>query len=306
MTGGSAMSARNSLLAAVLACTALLLPITAAAAEAVPRNGSAPGASVAGKPGKFDAPTRIDNKWIPMRPGTRWTYEGSSREDDGKVVPHRIIVTVTNLTKILGGVRTVVSYDEDFSDGELVEAELAFYAQDNDGNVWQFGEYPEEYEDGRFVRAPAWISGLQGARAGIMMPANPESMPSGFAQGWGPAVGWKDRGRLYKLGEKVSVSAGSFDGVLIIAESAAGEKDAEQLKYYAPGVGNIRTGWLGSDDKATEFLDLVKVEQLEGPTLGEARRKALLLEKSAYRRSKDVYAKTPAATLNAGGTGASR
>lgn len=300
------MSARNCILAAVLACTVFSLPVAAAAAEALPRSGAAPGGSVAGKPGNFNTSTRIDNKWAPMRPGTRWTYEGSSREDDGKVVPHRIIVTVTNLTKTLGGVRTVVSYDEDFSDGELVEAELAFYAQDNDGNVWQFGEYPEEYEDGRFVKAPAWISGLQGARAGIMMPANPEAATSDFAQGWGPAVGWKDRGRLYRTGEKVSVPAGSFDGVLVIAESAAGERDAEQLKYYAPGVGNIRTGWLGSDDKATEFLELVKVEQLKGPALAEVHRKALLLEKSAYRRSKDVYVKTPAMTLDGGGTGASR
>ena len=72
-----------------------------------------------------------------MKPGTRWVYEGTSVEDDGKVVPHRIVVTVTDLTKTIGGIRTVVSYDLDHSDGELVEAELAFYAQDDNGNVWQ-------------------------------------------------------------------------------------------------------------------------------------------------------------------------
>ena len=50
--------------------------------------------------GRFAHPTTIDNKWVPMKPGTRWTYEGTSVEDDGKVVPHRIIVTITDLTKV--------------------------------------------------------------------------------------------------------------------------------------------------------------------------------------------------------------
>ena len=106
------------------------------------------------RPGKFTHPTNIDNKWTPMKPGTRWVYEGTSVEDDGKVVPHRIVVTVTDLTKSWAGSGTVVSYDLDHSDGELVEAELAFYAQDDDGNVWQFGEYPEEYR-GRQVHQGA-------------------------------------------------------------------------------------------------------------------------------------------------------
>ncbi|MEA2791527.1 MAG: hypothetical protein QOG73_3933 [Acetobacteraceae bacterium] len=244
-------------------------------------------------PERFAHSNIVDNKWAPMKPGTRWTYEGTSREDDGKIVPHRIIVTVTDLTKTLGGIRTVVSYDLDYSDGELVEAELAFYAQDNFGNVWQFGEYPEEYEDGKFIKAPTWIHGLRGARAGIMMPADPQTGKEGFSEGWGPAVGWKDRGIVYQIGQKVIVPAGVFEGVLVIKESATGEKDAEQLKYYASGTGNVRTGWLGSAAQATETLELVKVEQLDRRALLEVSQKALQLEKAAYKRSKDVYSKTP-------------
>ena len=117
-------------------------------------------------PKNFHRSTNIDNKWLPMKPGMRWVYEGTTVEDDGEVVPHRIEIYVTDLTKIINGVRTVVSYDLDYTDGELEEAELAFYAQDNDGNVWRFGEYPEEYDDGMVVDAPAWIDGLAGARAG--------------------------------------------------------------------------------------------------------------------------------------------
>ena len=256
------------------------------------------------QPGKFTHPTNIDNKWTPMKPGTRWVYEGSSVEDDGKVVPHRIVVTVTDLTKSLGGIRTVVSYDLDHSDGELVEAELAFYAQDDDGNVWLIGEYPEEYEDGKLIKAPTWIHGFKGARAGIIMQAQPRLGTPSFAQGWGPAVGWKDRGVTYQVGQKVSVPAGTYEDVVVIKESAAGEQDAEQLKFYAPGVGNVRTGWIGTGAKTTETLELVRIEQLDAKAMASVRTKALQLEQSAYRRSKDVYAKTQAATaMNAGKTG---
>ena len=254
--------------------------------------------------GKFTHPTNIDNKWTPMKPGTRWVYEGTSVEDDGKVVPHRIVVTVTDLTKVLGGIRTVVSYDLDQSDGEVVEAELAFYAQDDDGNVWQIGEYPEEYEDGKFIKAPTWIHGFKGARAGIMMQAQPRLGTPSFAQGWGPAVGWKDRGVIYQMGQKVSVPAGTYEDVLVIKESAPGEQDAEQLKFYAPGVGNVRTGWTGTGAKTTETLELVGIEQLDAKALALVRTKALQLEQSAFRHSKDVYAKTQNATaVNAGKAG---
>jgi len=256
------------------------------------------------QPGKFTHPTNIDNKWTPMKPGTRWVYEGSSVEDDGKVVPHRIVVTVTDLTKSVGGIRTVVSYDLDHSDGELVEAELAFYAQDDDGNVWLLGEYPEEYEDGKLIKAPTWIHGFKGARAGVIMQAQPQLGTPSFAQGWGPAVGWKDRGATYQVGQKISVPAGTYEGVVVIKESAAGEQDAEQLKFYAPGVGNVRTGWIGTGAKTTETLELVRIEQLDTKAMASVRTKALQLEHSAYRRSKDVYAKTQAATaINAGKTG---
>ena len=96
------------------------------------------------KANAFDSAAGITNKWMPMKPGTQWTYEGSTVEEDGKIVPRRIEVTTTDLTKVVGGVCTTVSYDVDYTDHELVEAEITFYAQDKSGNVWLLGNYPEE------------------------------------------------------------------------------------------------------------------------------------------------------------------
>ena len=240
---------------------------------------------------QFDHSTEITNKWMPMKQGTRWIYEGSTIEEDGKVVPHRIEIAATDLVKSIGGVRAVVTYGVDYTDNELVEAELAFYAQDNSGNVWLLGEYPEEYEDGKLTKAPAWIHGLQAAKAGIMMQAEPRlEMPS-YSEGWAPAAGWTDRGMTYQMGQQVSVPAGTFNDVLVVKESARSEPDAEQLKYYAPGVGNVRVGWIGTK-KVKEGLELIKVEQLDPQMIADIRARALNLEQSAYKHTKNVYAHT--------------
>ena len=240
----------------------------------------------------FVNPTTIDNRWMPLTPGTRFTYEGKTVEDDGSTVPHRVVINVTDCIKTIGGVRSVVTWDLDYSDGELVEAELAFFAQDKDGRVWRMGEYPEEYDGGKFVAAPAWIHGFEDARAGIMMPAGPQPGTPSYSEGWGPAVGWTDRGKVDRIGQTTTVPAGRYTDVIVIAETSASEANAEQLKYYAPGVGNVKVGWRGAGEKTRETLDLTKVERLDAKGMAEVRAGALKMEKSAYTRSKNVYGRT--------------
>ena len=243
-------------------------------------------------PKNFDRSTVIDNPWMPLKPGTRFTYKGTNIEDDGTPVPHQVVITITDLTKVISGIRSVVSWDLDYSDGELVEAENAFYAQDNDGTVWRLGEYPEEYEDGKFVRAPAWLHGSEGAVAGIEMRASPQPGTPSYSQGWAPAVNFTDRGQVDQTGQKTCVPVKCYDDVLVIAEVNGEEKDAQQLKHFARRVGNILVTWRGKGEKTKETLQLVSVEQLDVVALAEARAGALKLEKSAYDRSKTIYAHT--------------
>jgi len=239
----------------------------------------------------FDQPTVIDNKWLPFKPGTQLVFEGFTIEN-GEKVPHTVIITVTDLTKKIAGVPSVVTWDQDISAGELVEAELAFFAQDNDGAVWRMGEYPEEYLDGAVVDAPTWIHGFKGARAGVAMMADPQTGTPSYAQGWGPDVDWNDRGQVHQQGQKVCVPAGCYEDVLVISETSRSERGAFQLKYYAPVVGNILVGWTGAD-RTQETLELVQILQLGPEEFAQARARALELEASAYERSKDVYVHTP-------------
>ena len=280
----------------VLLATAvcLMLPVDFAAAQIAKTAVRAPEPKLETMdPKMFDRPTLIDNKWMPMKPGTRYTYVGTTVEDGGKVVSHKLVVNITDLTKVIGGVRNLVSYDLDYSDNQLSEAELAFFAQDKEGTVWHFGQYPEEYEDKKLIKAPTWLHGIQGARAGIHMKAKPQLGTPSYSQGWGPVVGWTDRGQTYKLGEKTTVPAGTYTDVLVTRETSKEETvDAWQYKYYAPGVGNVRVGWGGTMEKTKEVLELVKIEQLSPKELAAVREKAMALEKSAYKVSPKVYGLT--------------
>lgn len=241
-------------------------------------------------PENFDRPTEITNQWLPLVPGRQYVFEGTT-EEAGIVTNHQVIFTVTDLTKVIDGVESVVIWDRDFSEGELVETELAFFAQDNDGNVWRMGEYPEVYENGALVEAPAWISGLKNAVAGIMMPDDPSLDSSSYSQGWGPAVDFTDRAQIDQVGLDICVEAGCYENVIVTAEFSRSEPNAFQLKYYASGIGNIKVDWRG-DDATRETLDLVEIRILSTEEMDQIRASALLLEQRAYQNSKEVYDQT--------------
>jgi hypothetical protein len=239
----------------------------------------------------FARPIVIENEWLPLWPGTRMISEGTSVDDEGEEESRRIITTVTDLTKVIDGVRAVVIREEDWVDGELAEAKIAFFAQDNDGNVWHLGQYSEEYDEGVIEATPTWIHGLKGSKAGIAMPADPKPGTPSFSQGWAPSVSWTDRSQVHEMGQKTTVPAGSYEDVLVMAESSEEEPGAKQLKYHARGVGVVRVGFLG-DQPDQETMTLVKIEQLGDDEMAKVRNAALALDESARENSRDMYALT--------------
>ena len=239
----------------------------------------------------FTRSTTIDNTFLPLVPGTQWTWDGSAVVD-GEEVTRRVITAITDLTKVIDGVTVVAAFDQDITSGALQEAELAFFAQDDDGMVWYLGEYPEEYEDGQFVEAPFWLAGLEEAYAGLKMQVNPSLGTFSYSQGWGPKVGWTDRGRVFDVGSETCVPFACYSDVVVIDEFNRDTPDAHQLKYYAPGVGNVRTGWAGAGESEQETLALTSLVHLDAAGLAALRDRALALEAHAYIVSPDVYGQT--------------
>ena len=59
---------------------------------------------------KFDkSSTHITNQWLPLKPGSQLTYKGSAIPEGEKTrVKRRVVSTVTDLSKWIDGVRTLV------------------------------------------------------------------------------------------------------------------------------------------------------------------------------------------------------
>jgi hypothetical protein len=243
---------------------------------------------------KFAHSTRIDNPFSPLVPGTQYVFEGRANRGEGQR-HHEVITTVTDLTKTVDGVRAVVIWERDINAGRLLEGELAFQAQDDNGNVWNLGEYPEEYSGGRVDGAPdTWIAGIAGARGGIMMRAAPRPGTPSYRQGFAPAIEFADRAKVVRAGLRDCVPLRCFTNVLMTDETNPNEPaDGHQRKSYAPGIGTIRAAPVGGHER--EVLVLTRVVHLGPAELAAVRRRALAVDKRGYSVSRRVYGRTPRA-----------
>jgi hypothetical protein len=232
----------------------------------------------------FSSPTKIDNRWNPLVPGTQFTLNGVA-DRGGGLLPHEVITTVTDLTKVVNGVRAVVILEKDVNEGELQEAELNFQAQDSAGNMWNLGEYPEEYENGKFHAAPdVWIAGVAEAAPGNSMIGNPQLGTPEYLQGWAPEIEFLDCAKVSEMQQRTCVPAGCYENVMITDERSPLEPESGyQRKYYAPEVGNVQV--TAVNDPEGETLVLSKVSKLSPEDMAKARQQALELEKRAYKVS---------------------
>ena len=275
---------RTSLLSGL---AAFLLLSTVGASSATATRPCAPATDF--DSGDFSNPTVINNEWLPLVPGTQFILDGVANRGGG-LLPHRVVTTVTDLTKVIDGIPAVVVLDKDFNADVLVESELAFFAQDDGGNVWSLGEYPEEYGNGILLGAPnTWISGLAGAEAGTIMRADPRLGTTWYGQGSAPEIAFLDCGKVYKTGQQISVP--SYENVLVTKETSPLEPGGLQLKYYASGVGNIAIGAVG--DPEGETLVLTGTERLASGDFAQINTEALSQDCRGYQFGPDVYDVTP-------------
>jgi hypothetical protein len=257
----------------------------AAAAKASP-------AAVQGGRNRFSAPTRVDNPMFPLVPGTQFSYAGRLSEG-GHSTPHIVVFTVSSLTKVIHGVTTVVAWDRDFLRGKLQEQELAFFAQDDQGNVWNFGEYPEEYSRGKFTGAPStWIRGTAGAYGGIHMLARPVAGAT-YREGLVPPIDFDDVSTVSLTGQTTCMRSGCYRNVLVVDETSPNDPvSGHQIKYYSPGVGLVRVGARGGDSQ--EFLTLARVRHLGQSAMASVAEEVTAMDHRAYGVAKVYRVTEPA------------
>src|ERR1700730_3231917 len=124
-------------------------------------------------PADFVSPTTGVNRYLPLEPGLQAVRAGTTLVGH-RAVPHLVVSTITDIGRRIDGVTAVAVLDQDIDAGQISQESIDWRAVDKWGNVWSVGSYTEEYEGGRFsIRRDAWLAGIDGGKAGIMMPANP-------------------------------------------------------------------------------------------------------------------------------------
>jgi hypothetical protein len=181
--------------------------------------------------------TLIDNRWWPLRPGSRWVY----RETDPEGGSRRVVVTVTRATRrMANGITARVVHDVATARGRPVEVTDDWYAQDRAGNVWYLGERTTAYERGRPASTEgSWEAGVDGAQAGVVVPARPRAGMR-YRQEHYPGHA-EDRARVLGLHEQVQVPYGHFGTghVLATREWNPLEPRVVEYKFLARGVGPV-------------------------------------------------------------------
>jgi len=199
----------------------------------------------------FDNPQ--NNTYLPMALGDTYRYEVET--EDGLI---RNEITQTDGTEVILGVTCTVVYDIEWVwvEGKgwvVLEETDDWYAWDNDGNVWYFGEGTVEflYDDdwnpiGKSTEG-SWKAGVDDAEPGILMLADPQPGDS-YRQEYYEGEA-EDMAKVLRLNASVSVPHGDFDGCLKTKEWTSLDPGTIEHKYYAPDIG------------------LVYIEELKGKTV---------------------------------------
>lgn len=194
----------------------------------------------------------INNKFFTLVPGTTFIYE--SQTEDGT---ERNEVNVTNNTKIVLGVQTVVVWDRVWLDNDLIEETFDWYAQDKSGNVWYFGEDSKDYMDGKITSTKgSWEAGIDGAKPGIIMQAIP-TIGEPYRQEFYKGVA-EDMAQVVGMDETVTVPYGTFTGCLKTKDWNSLEHGTEEHKIYCPDIGGVVLELVNEDEEKVELIDVLK------------------------------------------------
>ncbi|XAM00442.1 PEP-CTERM sorting domain-containing protein [Phycisphaeraceae bacterium D3-23] len=209
----------------------------------------------------------ITNPFLNYQTGTLSIFEGQA--EDG--LEHIETLSTSNTLNILGVENRVVQ-DLEYIDGLLVEIALDWYAQDNEGNVWYFGEdvVNYNYDDVGNLESTdtegSWIADGIDSFPGILMRDAPLEGDLYF-QEWAPGVAF-DFAEVQSRTMTVDIDFGTFDNVLTTGEgNLFDEPEGEivEFKHYALGTGLVQVQEFDDDGNVEFELTLISQETVPEP-----------------------------------------
>lgn len=206
----------------------------------------------------FSNPTIVDNDYWPLSslPAAVYFSESADGCEVNQVVVSGAIragfaAPYDDIEAIIVGDREWVDAD---CTGEYVLAEATedWFAQDDDGNIWYFGEDTVAWDDENdcLSSGGAWEAGQDEAVAGVVILGSP-AVGASYQQEYlaGEA---EDRARVLRLDVPVSIEFGDYDGCMKTKEYTPLSPGSIEHKFYC----GLSQGGFG----------LMLVEELKGKT----------------------------------------
>lgn len=183
----------------------------------------------------FSNPTSITNPLFPVSTVTQVIQLG---EDDGE--PARVEVTLLPEVRRIDWegrqIETRVSQFVAFIDGRIVEDAVDFFAQDDAGNVWYFGEEVNNYDKGVLAdHKGSWLAGRDGP-PGMIMPAEPRPGDAYRPENI-PGVVFEEV-TVQRIDQTLDGPRGPVTGAVLVRELLM--EGTTEDKLFAPGYGEFR------------------------------------------------------------------
>lgn len=209
-------------------------------------------------------PWPVDNQFWPLVPGTTFIYEDPDGEEHNEVyvTDEEKIITLPSGDTITCVVVRDLEWEDDgeedgiWTDDELLERTDDWYAQDDDGNVWYFGEYSESREDAEseWEAEGSWEAYVDGALPGILMLGSPKSGDAYRQEFYEDEA--EDMAKVVNRKAEVSVPYGDYENCLKTKEWTPLEPGQVEHKYYAAGVGLVLVEELQGGKQRFELIDI--------------------------------------------------
>ena len=192
--------------------------------------------------------SKITNPYAPFTPGMWWEYEKQGEEG-----LERIRVEVLKKRRKILGVSVTTVRDRVWLDGEVIEDTIDWLAQEKAGNVWYFGEISKSFENGLLASLDgSWEAGKDGAKPGFWVKRAPR-VGEFYRQEYALDNEAEDIVEVLDLDAQEIVPFGNGRPVLKTRDFTPLEPDAEENKFYVPGIGFV----LEVDLETGEELKLV-------------------------------------------------
>ncbi len=205
----------------------------------------------------FTNSTTITNPYFGPPPGTTYIYKAGAA---GEEPEEEIRIDRRSSTKVVMGVTCIIQHDVVSLDGIIIEDTDDWLAQDDDGNIWYFGEAVENFdEEGNFLDTDgSWEAGLDDALPGYWLPRDPTVGQFYYQEFYEDEA--EDQAEVISIDETVTIGLGTFENCLVTKDINPFETGVYELKYYAPGIGFILEEKY-ENEVLVEVGELVEIEE---------------------------------------------